>query len=153
MLRLTFGKKVAKLVKSVVRHHLRPFFLYQLYEEGRLTERAVYNLFKDTKPYHFHLLLHACADFAATSLEMEKKLPEFLSFVHYLLNFYSQRLENLKPLLNGTEIMETLGLKEPSPVVGKAKEKLLELQALGKVNTREEALRFLKGFNFNENSN
>jgi poly(A) polymerase len=153
MLRLTFGKKVAKLVKSVVRHHLRPFFLYQLYEEGQLTERAVYRLFKDSKPYHFHLLLHACADFAATSVQMERELPRFLSFVHYLIDFYSRRLENLRPLLSGTEIMEALGLEKPSPVVGKAKEKLLELQALGKVNSREEALKFLKGFNFNENAN
>ncbi|WP_457754929.1 HD domain-containing protein [Thermovibrio ammonificans] len=145
MLRLSFGKRSAKLVKNVIRHHLRPFFLFELFKKGELTERAIYRFFRDTKPYAPHVLLHGAADLCATSREKEKELPLYTEFTRHLIKFFKERIKNLKPLLTGEEIMEIKGLSKPGKCVGKIKEKLLELQALGKVSTKEEAAKLVKG--------
>ncbi len=146
LLRLSFGKKAAKLAYTCVKLHLRPFFLYQLYQKGELTDRAIYRFFRDAGNYAFHVLLLSVADFGATSEEYRGELPLYESFLKELISFYEDRLENLKPLLSGREIMEILGLDKPGKCVGVFKEKLLELQALGKVKTREEAVKAVKGF-------
>jgi len=150
LIELGFGKECGKLGYYVVRNHLRPFFLYELYRKGGLSERAVYRFFKDTKSYSFHTLTLSIADFMATSEEMEKSVLDYLDFLAYLKNFYLERLKELKPLLTGKEIMEIKGISQPNKVVGKIKEKLLELQVLKKVNTKEEAVKFVKGFNFED---
>lgn len=48
-----------------------------------------------------------------------------------------------RPLLNGQEVMELLGL-EPGPMVGRLLSALAEAQALGDVRDREEALAFVQ---------
>jgi poly(A) polymerase len=147
LLRLGFGKKAGRMGFIVVRNHLRPFFLYDLYRKGKLSERAIYRLFRDTREYFLHTLLLSVADFGATSEEMFKKLPEYEEFVKYLLQFYRERLLNLKPLLSGREIMEIKRYDRPNRCVGIIKEKLLELQAVGKVKTKDEAISVVLGMN------
>lgn len=146
LLRLSFGKKASKMAYTCVRHHLRPFFLYDLFKKGELSDRAVYRFFKDVGTYAFHLLLLSVADFGATSDECYRELPSYEVFLRKLVSFYRERLENLKPLLTGEEIMEVKGIKKPNRCVGVFKEKLLELQALGKIRTKEEALKAVRGF-------
>ena len=147
LIRLTFGKKAARLGYTVVRNHLRPFFLYELYKRGELTDRAVYRFFRDSGNYSFHTLLLSVADFGATSEEMFGKIEEYEEFVKGLVEFYAERIHNLKPLLSGKEIMEIKGIEKPDRCVGFIKEKLLELQVIGKVKTREEAVSAVKGIN------
>ena len=147
LMRLSFGKKAARLGYTVVRNHLRPFFLYELYKRGELTDRAVYRFFRDSGNYSFHTLLLSVADFGATSEEMFGKIEEYEEFVKGLVKFYAERIHNLKPLLSGKEIMEIKGIEKPDRCVGFIKEKLLELQAIGKVKTREEAVSAVKGIN------
>jgi len=150
LLRLGFGKQCSRVAYCAVRNHLRPFFLYELFKKGELSERAIYRFFRDSKGCSFHTLLLSVADFMATSQEMERRVNEYLDFIQYLLGFYRERLKELKPLLTGREIMEIKGFKEPNRWVGRIKEKLLELQALRKVNTKEEAISFVKGFTVGE---
>ncbi len=148
-LRLSFGKRAARLAEVVIRNHLRPFFLYDLYLKGRLTDRAVYRFLRSCGDYAFHTLLLSIADFSATSDEMRKGVRDFVSFVKQVVAFYRERMENLKPLLSGKEIMEIKGI-EAGPLVGRIKEKLLELQVTGKVRSREEAVKFVKGYSYEE---
>ena len=129
----------------VIKNHLRPFFLYDLYKKGKLTKKAVFRLFASSFPYHYHLLLHSVADFSATSPLFRKKLSSFLNFLKELDSLFCD-FETLKPLLTGWEIMEIKKFEKPSPCVGKIKEKLLELQAEGKITSKEEAIKFVKGF-------
>lgn len=145
-LRLSLGKKAARFGYTCVRFHLRPFFLYQLWKEGNLSSRAVYQFFRDAGDFSFHVLLLSVADFGATSEEYFGELPLYRSFLKELVSFYSERLENLKPLLSGKEIMEIKGIEKPNRCVGLFKEKLLELQAIGVVKTREDAVKAVKGF-------
>ncbi len=151
LIELGLGRECGKLGYYVVRNHLRPFFLYDLYRKGELSERAIYNFFRDVKDYAFHTLTLSIADFMATSKDMENSVTEYLDFLIYLRDFYTERLKELKPILTGREIMEIKGLSKPNRLIGEIKEKLLELQALGKVKTKEEAIKLVKGFNF-ENS-
>ena len=146
LLRLSFGKRASKMAYTCVRHHLRPFFLYDLFKRGELSDRAVYRFFRDAGAYAFHVLLLSVADFGATSDECYGELPSYESFLKELVSFYRERLENLKPLLTGEEIMEIKGMEKPNKCVGIFKEKLLELQALGKVKTKEEAVKAVRGF-------
>jgi len=49
-----------------------------------------------------------------------------------------------KPLLDGFEVMKILNLK-PGPAVGKAIKKLEDAQLIGKIKTKDEAEKFVKG--------
>jgi len=146
LLRLKFGKKASSFAYNVIRHHLRPFFLYKLYKNKELSEKAIYRFFDSTSGFSFHVLLHSVADLMATSEEKRKESEEFIQFIHYILKFYKERFENLKPLLSGKEIMEIKGFESPNECIGKIKKKLLELQALGKIKTIDEAIKFVKGY-------
>lgn len=53
--------------------------------------------------------------------------------------------EPVRPLLDGTELMELLDLK-PGPKVGQAARYLAELQAVGDAESREEAVRHLREY-------
>ncbi len=147
LFRLSFGKSASKSAYTCVRYHLRPFFLYELFKKGELSDRAVYRFFRDAGKYVFHVLLLSVADFGATSERCFRELPAYISFLKELISFYRERLENLKPLLTGSEIMEIKGMEKPGRCVGVFKEKLLELQALGIVRTRDEAIKAVRGFN------
>ena len=150
LIRLGFGREWGKIAYYVVRNHLRPFFLYELFKEKRLSERAIYRFFRDCKGYGFHTLTVSVADYMATSEEMERSIGDYLDFIVYLVSFYRERLKDLKPLLTGEEIMEIKGFERPNRWVGRIKEKMLELQAIGKIKTREEAVAFVKGFTVKE---
>ncbi|WP_457679940.1 HD domain-containing protein [Thermovibrio sp.] len=150
VIRLGFGKEWGKAVFFVVKNHLRPFFLFELSKEKKLTDKAVYRFFRDCKGYHFHTLTLSVGDFMATSPRMEEKVEEYLDFLVFLTSFYRERIEGLKPLLTGEEIIEIKGFKGPNKLVGKIKERLLEAQVLGKVKSKEEAVKFVKGFTTGE---
>ena len=146
-LRLSFGKKASRFAYFCIRFHLRPFFLYQLWQKNELTEKAIYRFFRDTGMFAFHILLLSVADFGATSDRFMEELPQYESFIEKLISFYGERLENVKPLLTGKEIMEIKGFKKPEKCIGQIKEKLLELQVLRKVETKEDAIKAVRGFN------
>jgi len=150
LIRLGFGKEWGKIAYRVVKNHLRPFFLFDLYRKGRLTDGAVYRFFRDAGDHAFHTLAVSVADYMATSEEMAEGVNDYLDFLVYLVSFYRERLKDLKPLLSGREIMEIKGFERPSRWVGRIKEKMLELQATGKIKTREEAVAFVKGFTVRE---
>jgi len=63
--------------------------------------------------------------------------------VDKLVDFYQERfLPNKKPLLDGREIINLLGIK-PSPIVGRLLESLVLGQLEGKVRNKEEAKRYI----------
>ena len=55
-------------------------------------------------------------------------------------------MENLKPLLSGKEIMDIKGFDRQNECIGRIKKKMLELQAIGLIKTKEDAEKFVKGF-------
>ncbi|WP_456484556.1 HD domain-containing protein [Desulfurobacterium sp.] len=145
LLYLGFGKKTASAVKKIIKLHLRPFFLFQLFKERKLTQKATYRFIKEAGNLLPLIAVHSIADFKATSEKMEKISEEFIWFLNEKVINFHLKVKNLKPLLSGKEIMEIKGLNE-GKAVGKIKEKLLEFQALGLIKTKDEAEKIIKGF-------
>ena len=141
-IRLSFGKKVGDFMFTVIRNHLRPFFLFN---EKRLSDRAKFRFFKDSGSYSLHVLLHSIADWMATSDVMKSNVNEFIEFVKGMVEFY-KRMSSVVPLLSGDEIMEVKGWEKPTRCVGEIKEKLFELQVLGKITNKDDAVKFVRGY-------
>ena len=75
-------------------------------------------------------------------------VEENLNGLNKLLNFYLEVKPTLKPLpklIDGEEIMQILGIKQ-SPELGKIINELHEAQLNGDVNTKEEAVAFIKNY-------
>ena len=77
-------------------------------------------------------------------------VKENLDGLDKLLSFYFDKKETLKPLpklLDGLEIMELKNIKQ-GPNLGKIIDALKEAQINGDVNTKEDAMDFVRKYNF-----
>ncbi|MDW8294212.1 MAG: HD domain-containing protein [Aquificaceae bacterium] len=139
-----WGEEATNFVAKMVAEHLRPFYLRESFRRGQLTDRGRANFWRECGDIAPHLFLHAIADAIGSGDEEEEK-EKLLETIRDLLNFKRERLSriSLKPLLNGEEIMELLGIK-PGPEVGRVKKSLEEAQLEGRVSTKEEAIRFVE---------
>ncbi|SNR58637.1 HD domain-containing protein [Desulfurobacterium atlanticum] len=142
---LGFGKKVSQNISKIIKLHLRPFFLYQLYKNGKLSNRAIVKFIFDSEDLFPYVILHSIADFCATCEKMEKGVKSYTCFINTRLVPFFEKFRNLKPFLSGKDIMNILKV-ESGKDIGRIKKKLMELQLLGKINSREEAEKFIKGF-------
>jgi tRNA nucleotidyltransferase/poly(A) polymerase len=157
MRRLRFTNSEVRLVRTVVRHHMRPILLAK---QGGVTARAVYRFFRDTGDAGIDTLLHAPADHLATyppgKLDSPSKLDmpgelggEWIKLVdlvaRMLGDYWEGREERVEPprLLDGRDIMRELDLR-PGPQIGQLLETVREAQVSGEVRTREEALGLLR---------
>jgi tRNA nucleotidyltransferase/poly(A) polymerase len=140
--RLRFGNREVRLVQTVIRHHMRPL---QLAQQEKVTRRAVYRFFKDTRGMGVDVLIHSLADNLALWHPGEdvaewRKLPDTVGL---LLNKYYEEYDEVigpPPLIRGGDLMSQFGI-EQGPVIGRLLEAVQEAQATGEVATREEALR------------
>ncbi len=145
-LRLGLGKRAGHFAYVVIKNHMRPFFLFKLFNKGELSERAMYKFFRDTKPFYIYVILLSIADYMATSQEMERKVGIYMKFLIKTLIPFCERAASTKPLLTGRDIAKIKGI-EASNCIGIAKEKLIEAQLIGIVGSVNDAVRFVKGVN------
>jgi poly(A) polymerase len=129
-------------LRLVVRHHMRPFLLGQL--EELPTRRAVYRYFRDTGAAGVDICILSLADMLATHGPTLKQVDwaHHLEVIRCLLEaWWEHPREQVSPpgLINGHELMVELEIN-PGPAIGHLLEAIREAQAVGKVNTREEAL-------------
>lgn len=134
------GDEIAALSR-MVQAHLRPGFLAE--NQQVITPRAVYRFFRDTAEEAVGVLLLSLADQRSTRgrLTTEASRRGHEKLVQRLLKEYFRRKEENKParLVNGDLLMKHCKLS-PSPLVGKILAELEELQAIGAVRTRADAL-------------
>ena len=143
--RLRFGNREVRLVRTVVRQHMRPLHLAKL---KSLNRRSVYRFFRDTQGAGVDVLLLALADnlalvHAGTNLEEWQRICRTAGL---LLAAYYERYEEMvepEPLVTGRDLLERLGI-EPGPAVGRILRALQEAQATGEVSTSEGALGLAK---------
>lgn len=142
--RLRWGEEATEFIAKLVRHHLRVFYLREAFKKGELGRRGMANFWKDCGDIAPHLFLLSIAD-AYASGDEEEDIKALLETIAELESFKRNELkeETLKPLLNGTEIIELLGIK-PGKLVGILKKELLEAQLEGTVKNKEEAKEFIK---------
>lgn len=135
-------------LKKMIFWHLRPGYLA---DNERITPRAMFRYFRDTGDEGVSTLLLSMADQRSTRgpLTSEGSRLHHEKVVYALIKEYfrKKKEKKLPRLLNGNNLINKFKL-EPSPLIGKILSRLEELQAVGSVRTRAEALkeaeRFLK---------
>ena len=138
---LRLSREVIRHVSNMVEGHMRPLLLAQ---NPKLSRRAVFRFFRNTGGAGLDVTLLAMAD--QLSLERNGKNDaqwrQLLDVVSLLQQHYFEHYtETVRPsaILDGTEIMEILKI-EPGPEVGYLLSQLLEAQAAGEVENREQAV-------------
>jgi poly(A) polymerase len=132
--------------KTIVRHHMRPSLL--AHESGGPSRRAIYRFFRDTGVAGVDICLLSLADVWATygTTLPQDRWERQLDVVRALLEAWWERPEQQvrpKTLVTGHELIDQFGL-EPGPKIGELLEALREAQAVGDVNTPQEALNFAR---------
>jgi poly(A) polymerase len=144
MERLRFSTKEIKLLELLIKYHLRPT---QMSHEGLPSQRAIYRYFRDTGDTGIDILFLSLADHLATR-GMETDIlqwREHCRMIEYVLNKYIEE-ENLTAppkLIDGHDIMHSFGINQ-GPQVGELLEAVKEAQAAGEVNSREQAIDYIK---------
>lgn len=139
---------------TLVRHHMWPFHLWKAAASGRLGDRARVRLLRRLGTNAPALLLLALSDNAAKSGEdpSAEQTGPFRDFVVSLLDLY-YRMDAAgirhRPLVTGRDLIEQLGLR-PGPSIGRLLEAVHEARVAGKVQTRAEALEFVRSLVYAE---
>jgi tRNA nucleotidyltransferase/poly(A) polymerase len=147
--RLRFSKNSVNYITLLIKNHLYPS---QLIREGldNLSEKPIMRFFRRINQNVPDLLILALADrLSARGVDItEDIVQKNISGIYYLLQKYKESMEEIKTLpklLDGREVMKILNIPK-GPEVGKVLNALKEAQISGDVNTKEEALEFLKDY-------
>jgi poly(A) polymerase len=149
MHRLHFSGHAIGFVTNVVAHHMRPLLLAL---ERKVSRRAVYRFFRDTAGGGYQagiaVALHALADHRATYPSGQGQAEEqaLLGVIDKLLTTYFEQYDqvvNPPPLLTGRDLIKQLSLTQ-GRLIGLLLSRLKEAQATGQVQTKAEALAFIK---------
>ena len=144
--RLRFSSKEIKLVDNMVRYHLRPT---QMSQAGLPSPRAIYRFFRDAGEAGIDILFLSLADHLATrgpNLKLES-WREHAQIVGHVLErrFEEEKVITPPKLISGHDLINVFSLS-PGPEMGKLLELIREAQASGELNTREEALSYIRQY-------
>ena len=138
--RLKLSNDEVSLLRKIVLWHLRPGYLA---DSSSPTPRAKFRYFRDTGEEALSTLLLSLADQRSTkgpltTLKARKQHERVIAMLikEYL---YKDKVVKSKRLLDGYEVMKEFNLK-PSFLVGELLSLLDELQGIGKVKNRAQAL-------------
>ncbi len=166
--RLHYSRADMRLIRAMIGEHLRPS---NLASNNVMTDRGIYHFFRDLKEAAIPMLLLCWGDYTsyvtdeqlkqimphssdrlmtipqAQRLENVGKTLRHLQVLWFLFQKYFEQPQKVCPtrLVTGKEVMDLLKI-EPGILVGKVLERVAEAQAEGIVNTREEALNFIKQY-------
>jgi tRNA nucleotidyltransferase/poly(A) polymerase len=167
-----FSNNEIRYVKVIISDHLR---VGNIAHNNIITPRAILRIFYDLKEYTLGLLILSWADHSSymsekklnllskkikeKPFEIKHKLPKngpkktvrFLQVVNMILKNYSRfnRQSDIKPIIDGNEIMQILNIK-PSPVVGKIIKKLINLQLEKKLINKKDATNYIKSLHIED---
>jgi poly(A) polymerase len=145
--RLRFGRKGVRMVGTMIRHHLRP---RQMAARNEMpTKRAIHRYFRDVGEVALDTLYLNMADFLAArgpSLTREQ-MARGSKVIGYILEVGPNIEQSARPtgessqlLLDGNDIIREFGIS-PGPWIGRVLSAIAEAEAMGEVNTTEEAIR------------
>jgi putative nucleotidyltransferase with HDIG domain len=150
--RLRFSADAARLMHTIVRHHMRP-----LHMEGQASAswRAIHRFFRDAGDAGVDIALLSLADHLGTvgfesattdSLGQVDGFQNRLAVVRTLLDAHFHRQQSVVAplsLLTGRDLMSQFGLAE-GPSIGRLLAALREAQAAGEVETRAQAEEWMR---------
>ena len=139
--RLKLSNHEREALKKMVLWHLRPGYLA---DNEKITPRAIFRYFRDTASEAVSVLLISLADQRATRgrLTTKQSRERHEKAVSTLIKEYFRRSREIKRprLINGDDLIHKFKL-EPSPLIGKILSRMEELQAIGRINSKEEAFK------------
>lgn len=137
--RLKLSNDETSVLKKMIIFHLRPGYLS---DNPVLTRRAKFRFFRDAACEAPGVLLVSLADQRATkgSLTTQESRRRHERLVRRLMKDYFVKKKEKKPqrLLNGNDLIKRFKL-EPSPLIGSILSEIEELQAIGKIKTKQQA--------------
>jgi len=138
--RWRFSTQAVRLVKTAVRHHMRPLLLAA---QPTVSRRAIHRFLRDTGDAAPAIAVFSLIDHLGIYPPGagDAMWPRLVHVVQTICTAYFQ--PKPPPLLTGKAVMAELGLP-PGPQVGKLLAMLNEAQAIGQVSTPEEAIAFLR---------
>lgn len=144
MERLRFSNREIQLVALLIKYHLRPT---QMSHEGMPTNRAIYRYFRATGEAGIDLLYLCLADhLAARAATLDiNEWREHCRMTEYVLakHFSEEKLTAPPKILDGNDIIKIFQLA-PGPKIGELLEELHEAQAAGEIETREQAVKYIR---------
>lgn len=143
--KMTFSNKQIDYIKYIIKKHMYPTAVVSAPE---INEKIMMRYVRKSEDNAIDNILIAQADrLSARGPEITDEIVnENISSLNSLLKFYLDVRDSLKPLpklLDGNEVMQILNLK-PSRRLGEILEALKEAQISGEVNTKNEAINFIK---------
>ena len=142
---LKFSNKQIDYISEMIRQHIYPS---SVISSPNFDSKVMMRFVRKMEDNVIDIIFLARADrLSAQGEAVTKEMTENnIKGLNKLLDFYLEVKPTLKPLpklLDGNEIMKILNIKQ-SPVLGKIINELKEAQINGDVNTREEAVEFVK---------
>ena len=142
---LKFSNKQIEYISSMIRYHIYPS---NVIVSPNLDNKVMMRYIRKMEENVIDNIVIAKADrLSAQGPDVTKEMTENnLNGLQKLLDFYIEIKPTLRPLpklLNGNEIMEILNIKQ-SPKLGDIINQLKEAQLNEEINTREEAVKFVK---------
>lgn len=138
--RLKLSNEEVRAIKTMVLWHLRPGYLGDLKE---ITSRAIFRYFRDTAQEALAVLLLSMADQRATrgplSTPASGRQHERTALFLIKKYFKSKKEKKLVRLVTGDDLIRKCGLS-PSPLIGKILKELEELQAIGRLGNKRQAM-------------
>lgn len=144
MERLRFSSRETRLVATAIKHHLRPG---QITNDLLPSHKAIYHYFRDTGDTGIDIAFLSLADHLATrgpKLIMTH-WQRHTEIVNYILTQRFEQAARVTPpkLIDGHDLINAFGM-QPGPEIGELLERIHEAQASGELNSREEALAYIR---------
>ncbi len=138
--RLRLSNDEWRALQKMVFWHLRPGYLG---DNEELSHRAVFRYLRDTAEEAVSVLLISLADQRATRGRLTTKASRerHEKLITGLLREYFKKQKETKPvrLINGDDLIRKFRLK-PSPLIGRMLREVEELQAIGRIKSKPQAL-------------
>ncbi len=130
----------------IIRHHLRPLFLFTAHAQNRLTRKAVSRFFLKCGHLTPDLLRHAVAD--SEGKGHHEKAEAFAGFAAHLMKTYFQEFlpaSMAPPVIRGHDLIREFGLV-PSPLFGKILAHVRAECLANNIRNRKDALEIVRNF-------
>ncbi len=144
--RLRLSKKQRDTADAIIRHHIRPLFLFVADSGGRLSTRGRIRFFNRCGDMTLPILIHAMADIMAKKQVPDERDRAFVAYCTELVDAYldfCRQQAQMPPLVGGKDLIERFDLT-PSPLFKTILKQVHERRLSGELTTRRQALEWIE---------
>ncbi len=144
--RLRCSKRDADRIVFLVRHHVRPLFLFKARNSQSESPRAVTRFFIKCAEHMPDILICAAADMLGKKKEQNDRSRAFIRFVNQLLADFEADYKPKKsepPIITGRDLIDEFGLK-PSPRFKKILDRVEEERLSSSDMSRQDAVALVR---------